>query len=420
MEYRDMYKSTYGTDQIPMPTNAQPFKLLDTYTDVYTPYSLDTLFNDPAAATCIDAIARHAAKMLPQHIRSKNGKMEVLDTKLNMLLSMRPNEYMNTYDFLYKVVAQLYANNNAFIKVRRDDGGNVVGLYPVNGSVEFKEVDSELYVLISHGNGKKACVPYSDIIHLRSHFHDSELLGDQQHRSIKQSLALLDTLKKSLQSAVINSGKLRGVVQFNQTVKPKDLLEKAKAFVTSFMSSNSETGGIAAIDNTASFQQLSTELQKADNSQLEFVRSDVYRYFGISESIVKGDFSDSQWQSFYESILQPLATEMAQEFSTKIFTLQELSHGNRIRFYTENAQYMSTENKIKMVAASIPYGTMSPNEARALYGYSPCPDEKIGDKFLMTLNVVEAGKHAEYQGVGKNPSPSTVQGPGRPSSKGGE
>lgn len=44
-------------------------------------------------------------------------------------------------------------------------------------------------------------------------------------------------------------------------MSPEDIEAKTKAFVKTFKSMDSETGGIAAVDNTADFHQLTSEIK---------------------------------------------------------------------------------------------------------------------------------------------------------------
>lgn len=84
----------------------------------------------------IDAIARNAAKLKGSHvIKDELNKQAV--SNINYLLQIQPNELMNAYDFLYKVVTRLYIHNNAFILIDEDETG-IKGFYPKRRGVNPK------------------------------------------------------------------------------------------------------------------------------------------------------------------------------------------------------------------------------------------------------------------------------------------
>ena len=52
--------------------------------------------------------------------------------QINYIISVKPNPFMTTYDFIYKVVSLLLAQNNEYIYIDIDDKGFLRGLYPLN------------------------------------------------------------------------------------------------------------------------------------------------------------------------------------------------------------------------------------------------------------------------------------------------
>ena len=147
INFRSMFNTIFNRpdnsiDTIPY----QQYKLLNYYDNYFTPYD-GNAYDDATVRTCIDAVARNAAKLKPTHYRNQGGKATKTDDTLDSLLSTRPNEYMSTYDFLYKIVSQLYSYNNAFVYIRTDNAGNILGLYPLNyDDVTLREANNQLYL----------------------------------------------------------------------------------------------------------------------------------------------------------------------------------------------------------------------------------------------------------------------------------
>ena len=71
----------------------------------FSSYAGDAYGND-IFREAVDAIARNAGKLKGSHVVNYGGeRQETTDGKLNRLLQTRPNRYMSSYDFLYKLTS---------------------------------------------------------------------------------------------------------------------------------------------------------------------------------------------------------------------------------------------------------------------------------------------------------------------------
>lgn len=403
MNLASMFQSIFGKNEVDAGQNAvntQQMRMLNGYENVFVPWR-GKAYDDAVVRSCVDAIARHAAKMKPKHIRrADDGHIQETKSALDFLLSTRPNEYMSSYDFLYKIASQYMAFNNAFVYIRLDGMGKITGLYPLDyDTAELVEKRGQKFLKFNFLGAGLIAVPYDEIIHLRRHFNRNEFYGESSENPLKPTLSILETVKQGLVNAVKNSGKLRGVLKYNAKIRPEDMKKQTQAFVDTFLSSEKASGGVAAVDNTMEYQALQTDLKTTDYDQMKFVREDVYRYFGISENIVQSKYTEAEFTAFYESILEPLAVQMSLEFTSKIFTEREKAHGNEITFLTDRLQYASLQSKTAMAKQLLPAGIITLNEARELFGYAGVEG---GDKRQVSLNFVDADKQNDYQGVGKD------------------
>lgn len=401
MNFRSMFKNIFGKDDFSGQTNIPyvNFRLLNGMENVFIPWDGNS-YDDATVRTCIDAIAKHAAKMKPAHIRRQGKNIATTNSSIDTLLSVRPNEYMSSYDFIYKVVSQLYSHNNAFIYVKTDPAGNVVGLYPLNFSeVTLREYQGVLYCQFNFLLAGQITVPYLDIIHLRKHFNREDFFGETNEKPLRGPLRILNVVKQALENAVKNCTKLRGYLKYLQNLNPKDMKEQTQKFVDQFLNVSSASG-IAAIDAKSEFHQLTSDIQTANYPQMNFAREDIYRYFGLNDAIITGKYTEEEWNAFYGSVLEPLAVQMSLEFTAKLFTEREKSFGNEVVFQTNRMQYASMASKISMVAALLPQGGVSINEVREIFGFAAVED---GDKRLVSLNFVQSDKQNLYQ-VGKTDS----------------
>ncbi len=364
----------------------------------FTPFSGNAYESDVFRAA-VDAIARHGAKLHGSHIiRTQDGRQPG-DDNLNYLLGTRPNPYMSACDALYKLITHFYAYNDSFGYIQRGDAG-IAALYPldVTGAQFVTDPTDTMYIKFFFQNGKQYILPYSDIIHLRRHFNRDDLLGDD-NSAILPAVRLAQTQSDGIVSGIKQGASLRGILKYNQVLAPEKMKQERDAFTADFLNI-SNNGGVAVTDSMLDFVPLDQKPYSINKAQMDAAKSKIYEYLGISQKIVDSTYSEQEGTAFYESVIEPLAAQMAQEFTAKIFTPIEQQAGNRILFEGDSMEYASYGTRISTLKESIPYGLFTVDEARQILNMKPIGGEE-GKKRLQTLNVVQADKANQYQGVQK-------------------
>lgn len=395
MEFRNLIDTIFNIK----PTNEDSNKytnaqLINSYTNFITNYNAE-IYNDLAVRSCVDTIARHVAKLKPVHIIQDDNGRNTQKSAINNLLANRPNIYMSTSDFLYKIASQLLFYGNAFVFIQKDEKQNINGFYPIDfTSCELKEYDNNLYLKFNFNNAKNIVIPYTDIIHIRRNYSTHDLLGQDAYKPLLETLTNLSKSRQSISNKVENGGKISGILKLSGMVSQSEWKTKAELFADWFKSSTSKSGGVATIDSTADFIPVSTKAESAEETQLKYLQSEVYSYFGINEAIVNGSYNETEWQAFYESIIEGIKIQLSQEFTAKVFTEKEKEYGNIIDFNSNRLTYASTTNKVNMVKELGALGLLTTNEARELFDLPPVED---GDKRLVSLNYINADKADEYQ-----------------------
>lgn len=392
MEFRNLLSTIFGDTKQPIKLeNAQ---LINSFNSLITNYNSE-IYNDLTVRSCVDTIARHVSKLKPVHIIKDEDGRHLQSTTINSLLNSRPNIYMSTADFLYKVTSQLLYYGNAFIFLQKDTQNNIIGFYPIDfATCELKEVNNALYLKFNFYTGKTIAVPYTDIIHIRRNFSSHDFLGQDAYQPLQETLSNLFKARRSISNKVENSGKISGVLKIKGNVGQENWINQAKTFAKNFMSFTNDTGGIAAVDSSTDFVPITNKVESAEDTQLKYLQSEVYSYFGLTEAIVSGNYTETEWQAFYESIVESIKIQLSQEFTAKVFTDQERKYGNLIDFNSNRLTYASTANKVSMVKELGALGLLTTNEARELFDLPPVED---GDKRLVSLNYINAAKADEYQ-----------------------
>lgn len=197
MNIRGLFQSIFGK----RPTdgggsNLPAFRLLSTWDSSFTPFS-GNAWDIATVRAAVDAWARNAAKIQPRHIRRADGRREDVGDSLNRILQSKPNPYMTAYAFYYRVAAQFIVYNNAFI-LPVFDGGRLTALYPINASrVELVEYMGDMYARLTFSTGSVYTCPYEQLIHLRRHYLNNDIFGDD-NQPLTPTLETAESFNKSM------------------------------------------------------------------------------------------------------------------------------------------------------------------------------------------------------------------------------
>lgn len=393
MELRNMFNNVFSPKKKIEENKTTQFKMLDSYDNYFVP--IKNIENDASVRCCVDTIARQCAKLQIHHIRRINNDENItVNDNLNYLLEHRPNEYMSTYDFLYNIVSKLYLENNVFIKIKTDELGNIKGLYPLSyNQLELREYNNSLYIKFTFSEGQQETIDYNELIHLRRHYNQHDILG-ASNDVLKNTLGVYNSVKQGLESAVKNSTKLRGLIKLQNIVRPDDRQKLLDDFNQRFLSLENGAG-TAILDSSADYEQLSGEQKTIDAESMQFVQNEIYSYFGVNKKIIDGTANSSEYNSFYESTILPLAIQLSDEFTSKIFTEREKQFQNEVQFIFDKNEYYSLQDKINLVKNLQQAGILSVNECRNIIGLEP--REGMDDIIQVSLNNVQLQDQSAYQ-----------------------
>lgn len=398
--FRSMFKKIFGREQPQMPRESEKMVYYASLNaDVNLAQAADiTTYSNLFTRVCIDALAENAAKLKPKVQRVLAEGIQEGDAALQALLEIAPNEYMNSFDFIYKIVTLWANDNNAFIYIARDIKGKVIGLYPIAYTqAEFVEANNILFVRFLFGNGTHMTVAYNELCHLRRFFGPNDLFGEDNESTLRPQIGLLNTVNKGFAAAVNNNNRLKGIIKSNVNLHPDDLKAQQEAFVKDYMNL-ANNGGVAALDTRTDYIELKNQPTVADDKQMQIVRRDIMAYFHVSENVLMAQYNENEWGAFYESVIEPIAIRLGLELTRKIFTAREIAFGNRIHFEANRLQYASTSSKITLTKELMPFGMLSVNEAREIFNLAPVDG---GEKRLVSLNYIDAELANQYQ-AGKN------------------
>jgi len=404
LAFKDFVKNIFKGSE----TNKQmqQVRMLDGYSPIFSQFGQNVYASD-VVQMCIDIIATECSKLRPQHIRTdKNGMQVTVNSSINRLFKFAPNELMTTRDFIEKIIWLLYMNYNAFIyptyEVKTNDRGNTyrnyTGFYPLNPTqVTFlQDTTGKLFVELGFANGDKFTLAYSNIIHLRKKFSVNDVMGggmdgQPDNKALLKVLQINDTVLQGLEKAIKTSLTIRGIIKINTLMDDEKQQAERRRFEEAI---NSSKSGILPLDLKGDYIDLKPDPKIIDKDTLEFLEKKILYYYGVSMPILSGDFTDEQYQAFYEKTLEPLIISLGQAFSKCIFTQRELEVGNEIVFYPQKLLFTNTKNKIAVADILGNRGALTNNQLLELFGYPPYEG---GDERYMSLNYIDVTLANEYQ-----------------------
>lgn len=366
---------------------------LDWFTPIYSQFGSNIYASD-VVQQAISCIVREMKKLNPQHVQTKgeNYTLGVNDQIQNVLNN--PNELMTTSDFIEKIVWQLYFNYNAFVMPVWENG-NLTGLYPLQPKqVDFLQDPSGAYfVKLKFANGYEGTIKYTDIIHIRYNYSVSEFMGGNEmgqpdHKALLKSLELNDDLLKGISKAMNSSFAINGVVKYN-TMIDDGKTEKALEKLTKALKRNES--GFMPLDMKAEFIPFNRQVQLVDDKTLKFIDEKILRHFGVPLPILTGDYTKQQYEAFYQKTIEPLIISISQAFTKALFSQRETNgFGHKVIFNHKELDFMTMNEKIQWMTLASNVGAITINEMRAIIGYAPYEDEKLGNTPVMSKNYGDA------------------------------
>lgn len=337
------------------------WKELGAYTSTFVPFGSDMYKSDLVRA-CIRPLAEHTSK----------ANAVCTDKNIERLLNLSPNVYMNGKDFLYKVRTLLELRNTAFVYIQRDDKAVARGFYPVPyASYEAIDYGGRLYIKFRFDGeaASELVLPWADLAVLRKDYNKKDIGGDD-NSPIVSTLDLIGTINQGVGNAVKSTANLRGILKSTKAMLSKEDIKAQKdKFVADYMNLSNE-GGIASLDATQDFTPIEMKPVITSSATMKELREDVYRFFGINDSIIMSDYTESQMEAFYEARIEPFLVAFSTELTRKIFTEREIGFNNSVMYESNRMNYTSNATKLAMVAM-VDRGALTPNEWRQMFNLAP-------------------------------------------------
>lgn len=371
----------------------QQFKLINGYNASFSTFS-GGMYEMELIRSAIESIATQCSKLNPVVVGKKYKNIE-------KMLQTNPNRIMTTQQFLAKLITILKVENNAFIIpiYPNQISNEIVGLYPVKTSgsriVDYKGKDYLVYKI----DNKEYAIEYEKVGHLRNHYYDKEYWGSSND-AMKPTLDLIHTQNQGIVEGIKQAANIRFLAKLNNVLTPTDMELEKKRLVDNNLSS-SNNGGVLLFDSKYNdIKTIDSKPYIVDDKQAELIRKNVFNYFHTSEEIIQSKASEDEWNSFYESCIEPIAIQLGQVLTKMFFSPEEIKRGYHIVLESSKLQFASNNTKLSVSQQLFDRGILTVNQVMDIWNL---PHVEDGDKRYIRKEYTEVSNLDKEQPKGEVP-----------------
>ena len=384
--FETLFKWHKKTEKAEDTENTAPtayFTTLSGYTPAYTTYE-GGLYEMALTRAAIHARANLASKLKPEISGTARKSLE-------SVLQYRPNPYMDTTKFLYRISTILDTNNTAFIVPIEDEAGALVGYYPVVPQMaEVVDKNGVPYVRYTFGNGKRKAIELSRVGILTKYAYKNDFFGEPND-VLKPTLQLMHAQDQGQLTAIRNSAVIRYIARLNAILKDTDVDKIREEFAEKNLNPDTNRSGLIVLDGKiAEVTPVKREQYTINADQMRIIQDNVYQYFGVNSAILENNYTEDQWNAFYEGAIEPFAVQLSLVMTNMTFSQREIAFGNEIMFTANRLQYASNSTKRTLIYNLLNCGVMTRNEAREILNL-PRIEGPDGDKYYMRRDYAEVG-----------------------------
>lgn len=367
------------------------FKMLDGYTPVFTTHD-GGVYEMEMVRACIHAFANHASKMQP-NIQGADRR------SIKALLDGKPNPFMTTAQFLYKVATIYEARNTCIIVPLLDKFDRLCGYYPVNPQqTELLKVSGQPWLRFTFQDGKKMAIELSRCGIVSKYLYNSDIIGED-NGALQATIQLIHTQNEGIVEGIKSSASLRFVARLSNFAKGDDQKKLRQDWVKDNL--GSDAGGLALFDNRYdNIQQIQSHAQIVDPEQMALIQTRVLNYFGCNEAVLQNKTVGDAWSAYYEGKIEPFAVQLSQAMTMMTFSQNERTRENAIVWSTNRLQYMSNAEKRAWCTDMFDRGLASLNDCMDVWNMPHVPG---GDKRYIRKEYIEI---SQLDAEDPNPEPA--------------
>lgn len=327
-------------------------------TSVYNTISVDAA-NVPIKHVMIDELGRYTADV---------------NSGLNRCLTLEANiDQAATYfrqDLIWQILnegvvavvpvdTKLDPNSTNSFDIRTLRTGKIKAWYP-------KRVKVELYNEKT-GKFEEIVVAKKFTAIIENPFYSTMNAPNSTLQRLLRKISLLDGVDEAS-----SSGKLDLIIQLPYVVKSESRKLQAEARAKDLETQlQSSKYGIAYTDGTEKITQLNRPIENNLMKQIEYLTSQLYTQLGINEEVLAGRANEEQMTRYYNRIIEPLLTAVAEEFKRTFLSKTAITQNHSVEFYRDPFKVIAIGSIADLADKFTRNEILSSNEIRGIVGFAP-------------------------------------------------
>ena len=330
---------------------------------------------------------RFFGKLEPRHIRTKDGKMEVVTDSSIARLMRQPNDFQTMYDFLTQAYFMREIYSNCFIYadyyISNANQRIYTGLYillPCMQPIIQQDESGKLFIRFQFVNpAREVLFPLEDIIIWKNNIEDNQFLGGGKFSSmanadVLNSLQTYQTSKEAVAEAAKLGCLIDGIIKVNAYVSDNEKTQQIRNQFIDDLKNNKS--GIGVLDNGAEYLNIQRQLKMVDAATLKEIKENILIHTGVSLEMLMGKSTQEMKDFLFENYIQPASISLEQAMSKVFFSQWQTSYGDRIQIYPRRYELLTPDQKIRLIQATIPAGIYTIDEIREMTGFAPLPNDE--------------------------------------------
>lgn len=375
------FQKIFGNWKKPSESIQSGFRMLNGYSPTWTSFD-GGVYDQELARACVHTFATHCSKLQP-NVKGADKR------GIRSLLETRPNIFMTSSQFLYKVATIYEVQNTAFIVPILDPFERLIGFYPVNpAKVEIVDVKGEPWLRYTFNTGEKAAMELSRCGVVSKYLYSGDIKGES-NAALNPTLQLLNVQNQGIKEGIKNSASFRFMATLNNFAKKEDITNERSRWVEENLSA--DAGGLALFPNTyTNIQQIQSNAKLVDAEQMKIAQDRILNYFGCNEDILQNKAVGDSWSAYYEGKIEPFSVQLSQAMTSMVYNHNELTRGNVIEWTSNRLQYQTNGDKLQMSSQMFDRGIFTLNQVLDVWNLPH--DEVNGDKRFIRKEYIEVSK----------------------------
>lgn len=299
----------------------------------------------------------------------------------------KPNNRMFPLDFWQRVFMSLLVAGNAYIFTLRDEGGEIVELWPIHPSWVYPFPDPESTDILYDVNG--ITMDRTEILHIPAMTMPGYLTGLSPLEAARQAVGIAMVTEEFGARFFSQGAYMSGIVQVPGKMNPDEALTLKQSFMKRHQGvANSHA--VAVLTGGASWHPITITPEQSQFLQTRnFTKADIALFYRVPAYRVDpavtsswGRGVEEQNNSLAQDTLHPWAARVEQAISTFL-----LPGFQQMQFNMDARLRPKVSERYQAHAIAIQYGIKNADEVRSDEGMAPIPDGK-GKQFFRPANII--------------------------------